>query len=388
MIMGDKPEIIFIIENKLGGVASFNKNIINHTSLRSKAIIKVILVNQVNSPHPRYEDKFLADEIITFNYFSYENRYSILKRLHSLIGNNDGAIVCNDDIEMQALYLYGTKKTVYQIIHDFYNIKLAVTYGNITDVFMAHTQLFQQALLSSDPLSVNSFFLPHGVEIPNNIQIHSAPVTLKIIFVGRLVESKGVQHLFAINEVLLKRGIKIEWTIIGRGVLDSTIKKQWENNSQVTFCSPQSNKEVLSIMAEHQLFILPTTFEGSPVSILEALACGLVPIVSDLPGGIKEIITENIGRRITVDSIESFANAIEEMQNDRILLNELRNNCRQLAIDQFDINKTSDKYFELLLQFSSLKRTARNLQPIQIGARLDKKWIPSSVVSFLRNRLK
>ncbi len=48
----------------------------------------------------------------------------------------------------------------------------------------------------------------------------------------------------------------------------------------------------------HDVFVLPTQFEGSPVSLLETMSAGLVPVITDLPGGIREIVEPAVGFRL------------------------------------------------------------------------------------------
>ena len=382
-----KPEILFVVGNYLGGVAYLNKNIIKYTSLRGEANIRLILVNQTDLEHPRFTDSFGADEEVDFNYASYENKYAVLKRFHKLIGEEPGAIICNDGLEMETIYHLGTKKTVYQIIHDFYNLRLAVKFGAIVDVYIAHTRLFRDVLLSADPANTQAYFLPHGVFIPKDILNQHSTGNLKIVFTGRLEESKGVKDLYQINKLLQKRGIMVEWTIIGRGRLRDFLLEQWKGEDGISFTSPDTNEEVMSLMSQHDLFILPTRFEGSPVTVLEALSTGLVPVVSDLPGGISEIVNEDIGRRIPIGNNSQFAEAIADLHENRDLLHRLKMNARKLAIEQFDIRKTSDNYFKLFMRFAEFKKDQANLPPLQIGFRLDKKWLPNLFVSFVRKAI-
>jgi glycosyltransferase involved in cell wall biosynthesis len=379
-----KPEIIFVFPNILGGVAYLNKNIINNTSLKKNSFVKVILTEDKDSQLPLFPDKIFADEIIRFTYSFTENRYSVLKRFHALLGTNEGAVICNDGLEMEAIYLYGTNKTVFQFIHDFYNIKLAVKFGAITDVFIAHSKLFRDVILSTDPASVQSFHLDHGVTITDLKKNKNVSDQLKIVFTGRLVESKGVQELFLINTILKNRNIAVQWTIIGRGPLDNFLHDQWKDEVNINFASPDTSEEVLKLMAAHDIFILPTRFEGSPVTVLEALSCGAVPLVSDLPGGISEIITDNIGKRIPIGNINLFAEAIIYFNNNREILHEMSVDCRLLAEKKFDIRNTSDNYFALFTEYKKYKKEQKQRMPLQVGFRLDKKWLPNFFVQFLR----
>ncbi len=85
----------------------------------------------------------------------------------------------------------------------------------------------------------------------------------------------------------------------------------------VKFLSPPSNQEVLALCSERDVFVLPTKFEGSPVSLLETMSVGLVPVITKLPGGITDIVSPEIGFMIGMDDIDGFANTIEKLYNDR-----------------------------------------------------------------------
>jgi len=383
MIVEDRQELIFVVENKLGGVGYFNWNIINYRPVKEKFFIKVILVDQLDSSHARFSDVFNADEVIQFEYSGYENKYAVLMRLHKLFGIGPGAIVCNDGLEMECLHLFGSPKTVFQIIHDFYNIRLAVKLGAVTDVFISHTKLFTNVLKSSDPAEVKSFHRPHGVLILD-LKEKTYSGKIKVVFTGRLVESKGVLDLFAIDEILKENEVGVEWSIIGTGPMETALKLQWSNKGNIHFAKPSTNQEVISMMHEHHVFVLPTRFEGSPVTVLEALSAGLVAIVSNLPGGIDEVLTSDVGFKIDLGDHKKFAEAILFLNSNRDILARMSANARLLAVDNFDIQKTSESYFQLFRNFREFKRIGFNTSTISIGFRLDRKWLPNFLVIFLR----
>jgi glycosyltransferase involved in cell wall biosynthesis len=181
-------------------------------------------------------------------------------------------------------------------------------------------------------------------------------------------------------------GIEAEWTIIGKGPLKEFLLNQWKNAGNVAFSAPDTSDEVISLMSAQDIFVLPTRFEGSPVTVLEALSVGIVPVVSDLPGGITEIVEPMIGRRIPIRRNELFAEAISAFHHDRELLHKLKKNARALAETQFDIRVTSNNYFKLLLSYAQFRKDHSNLPNIEVGFRLDKEWLPNPLVSFLRKK--
>jgi glycosyltransferase involved in cell wall biosynthesis len=119
---------------------------------------------------------------------------------------------------------------------------------------------------------------------------------LNLVFLGRLEESKGVLNLISIQKQLHSKNINAHWTIIGKGSLKTELINQWKD-FEVDFFEPSTTNEVYNILAKQDVFIFPTTFEGTPVAIIEAMACGVVTIVNDLPGGIRDIVTAQTGFR-------------------------------------------------------------------------------------------
>ena len=65
--MTNKPEIVFTFPACMGGVASFNFNIINNSSLINSFYSKVILLKEEQDNRPIFLESFVADEVIIFN---------------------------------------------------------------------------------------------------------------------------------------------------------------------------------------------------------------------------------------------------------------------------------------------------------------------------------
>ena len=70
-----KPEIIFTFPLALGGVSSFNFNIINYSKLLKTFYSKVILIKNINETRPIFTEKFDVDEQIVFEMSDFENQF-------------------------------------------------------------------------------------------------------------------------------------------------------------------------------------------------------------------------------------------------------------------------------------------------------------------------
>ncbi|MEO6490551.1 MAG: glycosyltransferase [Ferruginibacter sp.] len=382
--MATKPEIVFTFPASMGGVASFNFNIINFSSSIKKFHSKVILINALENKLPVFLETFNADEVITFDFSFKENRYYVLKRLNELLGKGQGCVVTDNALTVFASRQFKNPKTVYHLVHDYYYVTEAGACGDMIDVVMAHSSFFRDIVFASNPPLFNNraFYIPYGVQ-----QLEKFPVKenklLKLVFLGRLDSSKGIELLYEIDKGLKHKRVHAHWSIIGKGPMKKTIRKQWANENNVTFYEPDTTAEVYDLLAQMDVFVFPTSFEGTPVSIMECISNGVVPITNDLPGGIRDIVTEKIGYRCSMNEISEYIKIISSLHHDRQLLVAMQQSCYQLAKKNYDIRNNAELYFEKFLQFNLLKREKKLSLPTV--SRMDKRYYPNVFVKMLRN---
>lgn len=382
--MQSKPEIVFTFPGCMGGVASFNYNIINFSRLIGEFHSRVILVNAVEDKLPLFLEKYHADEVVTFNYSLKDNRYHVLKRLNRVLGDAKGCIVTDNGLTVYAARLFNNPKTIYHLVHDFYYVGQVASYGDMVDMAIAHSSFFSDAVLASSPalFSGRSLYIPYGVQ-----QLDQYPpknnAVLKLVFLGRLDESKGVQLLYEIDKGLSEKNIRADWTIIGKGPLKERLLKQWDGIPHVEFYEPDTTGEVYQLLKKQDIFVFPTIFEGTPVAILEAISNGVVTITNDLPGGIRDIVTEGVGFRCRINDTGEYVEKISALHADRKRLDQLQHNCYALAQKSYDIRNNADHYFEQFLQYEKQKRDIKcNLVKL---SRLDRPAIPNGLVKLIRN---
>src|SRR4029453_9440908 len=144
---------------------------------------------------------------------------------------------------------------------------------------------------------------------------------LRILFAGRLEHlQKGVLDLPSIDRILTDRGVDARWTVVGSGAEEERLRDAW-TSSRVSFIGTKKHEDVIDIASGHDVFVLPTRWEGVPVALLEAMGVGLVPVVSRVESGVTEILTDGVtGLMPPVGDPRAFADAIAALHANRLKL--------------------------------------------------------------------
>jgi glycosyltransferase involved in cell wall biosynthesis len=145
--------------------------------------------------------------------------------------------------------------------------------------------------------------------IPNGIPTIEPKINsneFDLISVCRLVKWKNLDHLITANSVN-----KTKLVIVGNGPEEKSLKKLAnELNSNVTFTGQLSEREVIDYLFRSKIFVLISDYEGLSFSLLQAMACGLPSIVSNVQGNIDVISDKIDGIVIDINKPNSLIDAI------------------------------------------------------------------------------
>ena len=379
-----KPVLVFIFSNCMGGVASFNRNLINYTSLKDRCNTRVILLEAEEDKRARFTDVITADEVIHFPFSTLEKQYDVFERLYNIVGKETGCIIADDSVVLNMAGLFNLSKKVVYLVHDYFYVNAALHYQPVIDVVVAHASLFCDILLAAtSDYQGKIYHIPYGVELVESLDKPLNPV-LKLVFLGRLVEEKGVLLLKEIDAHLAEQGITVEWMIVGKGPLLDDLQRIWQNNSNVSFMQAADTAAVYSILEHQDILVFPSRFEGTPVSIMEGLSRGVVPVVADLPGGTRDMVSGDVGIRCPVKDARSYANAIAHLHHNRGILKEMQSACLRASETRFDIRKASNAYFTFFLKQSTEPLQVKNAIRVVQLSRLDNSILPGWLVYRFR----
>lgn len=175
------------------------------------------------------------------------------------------------------------------------------------------------------------------------IKINRSDAKIRLCFVGRLVECK---NLFSLIDAV--KDLEIQLTIIG----DGPLRKELEARSNalginVVFKGIIPNNEVPIELNHADIFIQPSLYEGNPKTLLEAMACRLAVIGTDVPG-INEIITYGENGLLCETSAESIREAIQTLLNNKELRTNLGKNAAEYIRQNFSLDVLIKREVKLL----------------------------------------
>lgn len=368
-----------------GGVFSIIKSLLEYNQNYMIENHVIYTINKdIISNYTVHNLKGAKSEVI-FNYTPRDNFYYTCQKLNSLL-DSDAIIIAHDWLELGMISNLGLQFPVVFILHgDFkYYYDLAVTHSEIIDKFVCVSNVIRDKLIKllKYDSKVFSFIYPVPIfeySFKNKQQISCA------YYVNDLLdERKQFKLLPEIDSLLLKRGIKIIWHIAGGGVDINYIKSIWSNYSEdrILFHGILSSNQVFDFLKECQVMILPSLSEGLPVSVVESMKIGLVPIVNDWNAASAHLVNENTGFTIANNSVQEYANVLEYLTLNRDVLSVLSKNASDLANNLFNpFSNTS--YFNEMISDICTKR--KKISPKKIyGSRLDVIYFPNFLINFIR----
>ncbi|MCX6966540.1 MAG: glycosyltransferase family 4 protein, partial [Verrucomicrobia bacterium] len=194
--------------------------------------------------------------------------------------------------------------------------------------------------------------IPYGVPMPASIPAApSCGGPLRILYLGRLDEDQKRVRLFPeIYRHLCASGIPFRWTLAGEGPERAFLEAKMSGggpDQHVLFTGQVDYANVPLLLQNQDVLLLTSTFEGLPLSLLEAMGQGLVPVVSDLESGIREVVDEINGLLVPVDNIEGYARALVHLHKDREELTQKRTTARARVFPAYSIAAMADRWMQL-----------------------------------------
>lgn len=243
---------------------------------------------------------------------------------------------------------YGSKRSFFQkIVHGLYQQALShshkVFFQNPDDLkLFQDLKLLQPNLptvvVNGSGVNVTDFnVLPFPVNTQNKSK-------LSFLLIARLLGDKGVREYAEAAKLIKQQHPEVEFHLVGwidenPLAIRQQELDQWVASNILKYWGKLT--DVRPAIAESAVYVLPSYREGTPRTVLEAMAMGRAIITTDAPGCRETVIQGENGFLVEVKSVSSLVNAMQEFINNPALIEQMGQRSREIALNKYDVHQVN-----------------------------------------------
>jgi glycosyltransferase involved in cell wall biosynthesis len=189
-------------------------------------------------------------------------------------------------------------------------------------------------------------FRPNHEFLLNN---HEHPIV--VLMAARLLWDKGVREFVEAARVLKARGLQVEFWLAGKPdngnpmCVPEEFLKEWREEGLVNWLGHRD--DMPNLLQQVDIAVLPSYHEGVPRFLLEAAACGLPLVATDIEG-CRVVVREGVnGFLVPPRNPTALADALERLLQDPSLRRRMGQASRHIAEVEFDERKVLAKWLAL-----------------------------------------
>ena len=192
----------------------------------------------------------------------------------------------------------------------------------------------------------DDFKASHVHVLPNCIDISQAKTfrrdnyeakPLEIVYLGRIEPNKGMDDMLAATETLRDRGVDFVLHLAGKEQSGTAYLPRFEKalGRRFKYEGVVAGKEKDELLRRCHLFLLPSLYEGLPMSLLECMSYGMVPVTTDV-GSINTVVEDGKnGFFVKQKDPKGIADIICALDNDRTRMREMSSRAQQTILSKF-----------------------------------------------------
>jgi glycosyltransferase involved in cell wall biosynthesis len=298
-------------------------------------------------------------------------------------------------IHAAAGYFYGRSRILH-VIHNQLEHMVERECDPLSDKVVGVSPRIEQLARKHVPKSMVTSVL-NGITLPDKALVDleagaCSKRTQDILYVGRMDNrQKAVFLIPEIMEYLYTLGVRTSITMIGDGPDFGELKRRVELgslNGSIQLLGKVAPEEVGAYYRSHKVLLLPSNFEGHPLTLMEAMAHGCVPVSSLLPKSTDTCVEQGVsGYLIKVGHVKGFGKAVLDLLTNEELLDRMSINAEEKAREEFSNTRTHEKYLEFLESFEG-GEIQRDKYPLLNRKYMSwKELVPFQLVMFVKRRI-
>ena len=215
----------------------------------------------------------------------------------------------------------------------------AVRYAGIAPVWVGVSRRCADELRRRIP-GHEVWELPYPMPLAPKASSPNRADPLRLIYAGRLEEpQKRISRLAAVLARLSDRNVPCTAVVAGDGPARATFESRLAASSgakAVQCVGAVDRARLTQLLAQSDVFLLTSSYEGLPLAMLEAMAAGVCPVVMRIESGLDDVLIHG-ENAVIVDQgdVAAMANEIEQLAHDRDRLDALKRAARETIAKRF-----------------------------------------------------
>jgi glycosyltransferase involved in cell wall biosynthesis len=176
----------------------------------------------------------------------------------------------------------------------------------------------------------------------------------RIAYVGDLEPWKGIPYYTNAIQNLLKKTKKLSFCFIGYGSLFPLLQKKFSKEKRVKLFGAVDHSKIPSILKDINALILPSFWEGSPTTIIEAMAMG-IPVISSNIGDVPRLLRSGKdGEIFDAGNVQSVERAIKKVVDDYPSYVKKAQKARKRIRKEYSFNYVTDQTEKLYYKMAGM----------------------------------
>ncbi|MEO8576929.1 MAG: glycosyltransferase family 4 protein, partial [Gemmatimonadales bacterium] len=213
----------------------------------------------------------------------------------------------------------------------------------------------------SDGIAIHR--IPCGADVPAE-RVRPSEDGLRMAYVGRLAEEQKRISLVAIALCSAVKEIRgVDAVLYGDGPQRAEVEEiiaREGSGLPIRLGGMLHQSQLKAALLDIHVIVLLSDYEGLPVALMEAMACGCVPVCLRISSGVPELVIDGVTGLLVDDRGESFVAAIRKLRADPALLSRLSVAARRHIENGYSHDAASTAWAELL------RDVAKDARPSQI----------------------
>jgi colanic acid/amylovoran biosynthesis glycosyltransferase len=218
---------------------------------------------------------------------------------------------------------------------------------------------FLESEVSSTAAALGVTVCRIGCGVPIPAKLAESPTSVfRLVYIGRLIEEqKRVSDVAAALCAAAQLIPNLEAWIVGEGLARTAVEDiiRKKGNGCVRLLGRVDNANIYDVLGQCHGLVLLSDYEGLPVSMLEGMAAGVVPICLDVRSGIREALEHGVNGLIVKDRAADFFSTVKALQGDSTKWRKLSLAARETIRQRYSIEECARQWVSLLRRLSNTR---------------------------------